>query len=99
MIHPVLYRHIYKEDLDRFERFAVNVWGVEKKGSSEETALAGIDALGAFIKEIGLPSTLKELGISEDTDLKAVADSTVLTAGCCKKLSHKEIYDILKECR
>lgn len=99
VIHPVLYRHIYKEDLDRFERFAVKVWGVEKKGSSEETALAGIDALGAFIKEIGLPSTLKELGIPEDTDLKAVADSTVLTAGCCKKLSHKEIYDILKECR
>ena len=61
VIHPVLYRHIYKEDLDRFERFAVNVWGVEKKGSSEETALAGIDALGAFIKEIGLPSTLKDL--------------------------------------
>lgn len=99
VIHPVLYKHIYKEDLDRFARFAVNVWGVEKKDSSEETALAGIEALASFIKEIGLPSTLKELGIPEDTDLKAVAESTVLTAGCCKKLTHEEIYDILKECR
>lgn len=99
VIHPVLYRHIYKEDLDRFARFAVNVWGIERKETKEETALAGIDTLGSFIREIGLPSTLKELGIPEDTDLKAVADSTVLTAGCCKKLTHKEIYDILEECK
>ena len=28
----------------------------------------------------------------------AAADSTVLTAGCCKKLTHDEIYEILKEC-
>ena len=38
-------------------------------------------------------------GIPADTDLKAVADSTVLTGGCCKKLSHDEIYEILKECK
>lgn len=99
VIHPVLYRHIYKEDLSRFARFAVNVWKVEKKESMEETALAGIDALACFIKEIGLPSTFAELGIPEDTDLKAIADSTVITAGCCKKLSHEEIYEILQECR
>ena len=35
----------------------------------------------------------------EDTDLRAVADSTNITAGCCKKLTHDEIYEILLECR
>ena len=40
-----------------------------------------------------------ELGIPADTDLRAVADSTVLTAGCCKKLTHDEIYEILTECK
>ncbi len=99
VIHPVLYRHIYKSGAARFARFAQNVWGIEAKADEEKTALAGIEALAAFIKEIGLPTTFAELGIPEDTDLRAVADSTVVTAGCCKKLTHDEIYDILKECR
>lgn len=98
VIHPVLYRHIYKENTDRFARFAENVWGV-KEENNEKTALAGIDALVAFIKEAGLPSTFEELGIPADTDLRAVADSTVITAGCCKKLSKDEIYEILEECK
>ena len=99
VIHPVLFRHIYKSGAARFARFAQNVWGIAPKSSDEETALAGIDALAAFIKEIGLPTSFTELGIPTDTDFRAIADSTVLTPGCCKKLSHDEIYEILKECR
>lgn len=98
VIHPVLYRHIYKSGAARFARFAQNVWHVCPKESDEETALAGIEALTAFIREIGLPTTFEELGIPADTDLRAVADSTVLTPGCCKKLTHDELYEILKEC-
>ena len=97
VIHPVLYRHIYKSGAARFARFAQNVWGIAPKGSDGETA-AGIDALAAFIKEIGLPTSFAELGIPADTDFRAVADSTNITAGCCKKLTHDEIYEILQEC-
>lgn len=99
VIHPILYRHICKSGAARFARFAQNVWGVEPKSSEEETALAGVEALAGFIKEIGLPTSFAQLGIPEDTDLRAVADSTVLTPGCCKKLSHDELYDILVECK
>ena len=99
VLHPVLYRHIYKDGAKRFARWAQNVWGIAPKGSDEETALAGIEALADFIKEIGLPTSFAQMGISADTDLRAVADSTVLTAGCCKKLTHDEIYDILCKCR
>ena len=99
VIHPVLYRHIYKSGVARFARFARNVWHICPKGSDEETALAGIEALVAFIREIGLPTTFAELGIPADTDLRAVADSTLLTPGCCKKLTHDEIYVILEECQ
>ena len=98
VIHPVLYRHIYKDGVERFARFAKNVWGIEDKGDDEATALAGIEALADFIKEMGLPTSFTQMGISEDTDFRAVADSTNITAGCCKKLSHDEIYEILKEC-
>ena len=99
VIHPVLYRHIYPSGAARFARWAQNVWGVAPKGSEEETAAAGIDALASFIREIGLPTSFTALGIPEDTDLRAVADSSNITPGCCKKLTHDEIFAILKECR
>lgn len=46
---------------------------------------------------IGLPTTLSEMGIS-DTDFQSIAKSTILTGGCCKKLTADEIEEILKEC-
>lgn len=100
VIHPVLYRYIYKSGaarFARFARFAQNVWGIAPKGSDGETA-AGIDALAAFIKGIGLLTTFTELGIPADTDFRAIADSTNVTAGCCKKLTRDEICEILQEC-
>lgn len=99
VIHPVLYRHIYKYGAARFARFAHNVWGISPKTGEGETALAGVEALADFIREIGLPATFTELGIPADTDFRAIADSTNITAGCCKKLSHDEIYEILMECK
>lgn len=98
VIHPVLYRHIYKDGAERFARFAENVWKIKKNKNTEKTALAGVEALVDFIKEIGLPTSFTQMGISADTDWRAIADSTNLTAGCCKKLTHDEIYEILKEC-
>ena len=99
VIHPVLYRHIYSANPARFARWAQNVWGIAPKATEAETALAGVDALADFIREIGLPTSFAELGIPADTDFRAVADSTVLTPGCCKQLTHDELYEILCECR
>lgn len=98
VIHPVLYRHIYKDGVEKFARFAKNVWGIYDKISEDETALAGINALENFIKEVGLPTKFSQMGIPESTDFKTIADSTNITAGCCKKLTAEEILVILKEC-
>lgn len=98
VLHPVYYRHIYREGLPKFVRFAENVWGISREGKSdEELALAGIDALAAFIREMGLPTTLKELGASRD-QLKEIAGSCGISAGSYKKLTHKEILEIFQEC-
>lgn len=60
-------------------------WGIALDGASdEELALAGIDALAAFIKEIGLPTTLKELGARKD-QLKEIADSCGISGGSYKR--------------
>lgn len=99
VIHPTLYKHIYKSNPERFARFAQNVWNITPKKNIEDTALDGINMLSNFIKEIGLPTTFAQLEIPKDTDFRAIANSTVITSGCCKKLSHDEIYEILNECK
>lgn len=99
VIHPKLYIHIYKENISKFARFAVEVWKVDSTNlSQEEIAEKGIEELDKFIKEIGLPTTLAELGINDKEILRKVADSSNITAGCAKQLSHYEIYEILIEC-
>ncbi|MDE6056026.1 MAG: iron-containing alcohol dehydrogenase, partial [Lachnospiraceae bacterium] len=88
VIHPVLYRHMYCDGVDQFARFAENVWGISKEGKSmEELAEAGVQALADFVKEIGMPTSFREMGITDKSVLRKVADTCNLTAGCCRKLS------------
>lgn len=99
VIHPVLYRHIYKDNIKQFARMADKVWEVQAEGKTqEELAEAGIKALETFIQEIGLPSAFTEMGITDRSVLKKTADTCNITAGCCKKLDRKEILEILEEC-
>lgn len=99
VLHPTYYRHIYKAGLPKFVRFAENVWGIARNGKSdEELALAGIQFLADFIKEIGLPTTLRELGVADKAQLKEIADSCGISAGSYKKMTHDEILEIFQEC-
>lgn len=99
VLHPVYYRHIYQEGLPKFQKFAVNVWGISPEGKTEEElARAGVEALADFIREIDLPATLRELGADESTDLKVIADSCNLARGSYKKMTHEEILKIFQEC-
>ena len=101
VIHPPLYRCLYHGAVERFAHFAEAVWGVDGDGKTrEETALAGIEALAAFIRDIGLPTTLAGLGVEPKEEmLRAVADSARIQPGCCRRLTPDEIYGILMACR
>lgn len=99
VLHPVYYRHIYHDGLVKFQRFAVNVWGISPEGKgADELALAGVEALADFVKELRLPTTLRELGVDEHMDLKRIADSCNLVLGSYRKMTHEEILEIFKEC-
>ncbi len=99
VLHPTYYRHIYKDGLVKFKRFATEVWNISPDGKTDEKiARAGIDMLESFIREIGLPATLQELGINGKVDLKAVADSCAIVPGSYRKLTREEIFEIFKEC-
>lgn len=98
VLHPVYYRHIYQKGLPKFVRFAENVWGIARDGKTDqELALAGIQALADFIVEIGLPTTLKELGAKKE-QLKEIADSCGISQGSYQKMTHDEILNIFQEC-
>lgn len=99
VLQPVYYRHIYKDGPGKFKRFAAEVWGISPEGKTdEEIACAGIDALEDFIREMGLPATLRELGVDENMDLKAIADSCAIVSGGYRRLTHGEIFEIFREC-
>ena len=91
------YKHIYPYGVDKFARFAVNVFGIsEKDKTNQELAKMGINALRDFIIELGLPLTLGEIGVTRDM-LEKIAYS-VEEGGGYKKITHSEILEILNEC-
>lgn len=90
------YKYIYKHGLDKFVRFAQKIWNVNGENmSKEEIALAGIEKLSDFIKEFGIPTTLREIGTTEDM-LPKIANSCVILDSGYKKLSPEDILKILK---
>lgn len=99
VLRPVYYKHIYKDRPGKFKRFAVNVWGVNAEGkSNEEIALEGIEALKNFILEIGLPMTICEADVDEDTDLKKIVDSCNAAPESYRRVSNEVILEILSRC-
>ena len=91
------YRYIYSYGLDKFVRFAKEVWHVSEGGKTkEEVAQEGLASLEAFIKECGMVTSIKELGATKEM-LPLIAKSTVLGGGY-KKLSAEDILTILENC-
>jgi len=97
IISPAYYRYIYRDGLHKFVRYAKQVWGVEDKGQGDEAiALEGISRLEAFIAELGIPATLREVGATEEM-LPLIANSTI-PGGGYKQLNAEDILAILKAC-
>ena len=91
------YRKIMKFGLKKFVRFAENVWGVSPKGKTDEQiATEGLDALKAWMQEIGLPLTLKEIGTTDDM-LEGIARGTFLLDAGYHQLTHDELMEVLRE--
>ena len=68
-IWPSWARYVYKENVSRFVRFAVNVMGVENDFTNPEApALKGIEAMEEFYHAIGMPINIHELIGREVTD-------------------------------
>jgi alcohol dehydrogenase len=98
VIFPSWMKQVYRTDVNRFARFAVRVWGVEPRFDwSERSALEGIGRTKAFFRDIGLPTSLKELDIDgkrlEEMAKKATENGPL---GNFAKLSEKDVLSIYK---
>ena len=91
------YRHIMPYGLQKFKRFAVNVWNVSAEGKTdEEIANEGLLALEDWMKELGLVMNISEFGVTEAI-LDDIADVTIILTDGYKTLSREEVIEIYKE--
>lgn len=67
VLFPAWAKIVYKSDINRFKRFALEVMNVDNIGSDEEIAYKGIEALEDYYHSIGMPIRLKELNITRDS--------------------------------
>ena len=66
-------RYVYRDSLDRFLQYARNVWNVDIDFEhKEETVLKAISMQEDFYRSIGMPTSLRELGVKEE-DLETLA--------------------------
>ena len=67
VLTPGWMQYVYKDNINMFVQFAVNVMGVEGSYRDPDAIVQeGIARLRTFFKRMGLPGTLAELGIGED---------------------------------
>ena len=91
------YRYIMPYGLDKFVRYAENVWEVDPTGKTkEQIASEGLAKMEEYMGEIGLVMNISDLGVTEDI-IEGIADSTLIMTGGYKVLDRDEIITILRE--
>lgn len=91
------YRAICPYGLQKFKRFAMNVWNVNPAGKTdEEIADEGLKAMESWMRELGLVMNIRELGVTENM-LPGIVKGTFILDGGYKVLTEDEIMEILKE--
>jgi alcohol dehydrogenase len=99
VVFPAWMKYVYKHDIKRFAQYAARVWNVDYSfWSPEQTALEGIGRLENFLQSIGLPTTLKGMGINDDR-LMEMADkgtnSDKTTVGNFVKFGKTDVFNVL----
>ena len=91
------YRLIMPYGLEKFARFATNVWGIDTAGkTNEELAAAGLNAMENWMREIGCVMSIRELG-ADESSLDAIADATLTMTGGYRTLTRAEVLDVLRK--
>lgn len=91
--------YVKHKDIDRFARYAKNVWGITE-GTKEELADKGIEATAEFFRSINMPTNFTELGIGiqDEESLRELTDRCFYVKGTkvgkLIPLTEEDIYPI-----
>ena len=99
VLFPAWAEYVMQYDVMKFAQLANRVWGVEMNFDHPEvTAKGGIRAMRAYFREIGMPTTMSELGIQPE-DYDEIIEKTTLNGTVLKSyipLGAKEIREIYR---
>lgn len=97
VVFPAWMKYVYNINLKKFIQFSYRVWDVEVDlDNPESTALEGIKRLENFFREIGLPTRLKDMNISDER-FEEMAQKCTMSGpvGGLKKLYKEDVLNIL----
>ncbi|MGM0199445.1 iron-containing alcohol dehydrogenase [Enterococcus sp. DIV1314a] len=91
------YRLILPAGLAKFKRYAINVWGVNPEGKTDEqVALEGLSEMEHYMRTLGLVLNIKELAATPDM-LEGIVAGSFITKGGYKVLTKEDIMSVLIE--
>jgi len=103
VLTPAWMQYVYKDNINMFVQFAVNVMGVDASYREPDAIVCeGINRLREFFAKMGLPNTLSEIGIGEDRleemakKASRIAFGEEYPLGGLKKLYWQDILEIYK---
>jgi alcohol dehydrogenase YqhD (iron-dependent ADH family) len=103
VLFPSWMRHMLALHPTPFATLARNVFGVPRSTSDRGTGAAGIEAYRGFLNRMGMPSTLRDLGLTDRTEFRDIALACCQTTpsgtiGHFKRLDSADIESLLTDC-
>ena len=91
------YRYIMPYGLEKFKRFAINVWNIDATNKDDtQIALEGLKSMENWMKELGVTMNISEFGVTNNM-IEDIADKVLPMNGGYKIITKEEIIQILKE--
>lgn len=89
------YKMVMPYGIQKFARFAVNVWNVSPAGKTDkQLAEEGLSAMEAWMMELGLAMKLSEIGVTTEM-LEDIVNGTLIMEGGYKVLSKEDVREVL----
>lgn len=94
-------RYVFHDRIDRFAKLASNVLMLTPTDDPKQSALAGIEAMEAHFRSVGMPTSIHDLGIDlSEEQILTLADKCSFgrtrTIGIVRKLDTEDIANIYR---
>ena len=96
IVFPAWMKYVYRENIDRFVKFANRVFDIDMKDKTKETvALEGIEAFESFLDDIRVPRSFEKADLPTDKfELMAEKATEDGPLGSLKKLYKEDVINI-----